>query len=222
MKEKQTIILADDHPMIISGLRQNLIDSGEFVILGEVHDYIELRNILSETIPDMIIIDIQMPGNDQGRALDFLLDTYESKTKFIIYTSLGEDVGHFIRYKKKGIKGYLQKMNSGKETLKDIISISKGGIRFDNHIMTLYFNAQHEIERKRKVQQVTFSNREIEVIRIICLGLPKEEREDKIINEMGISPHTFKTHRKNVYRKAGVSNVAQLYEYALEKGFISK
>ncbi len=200
------IILADDHAIVIDGLKMILGANSQFEIVGEAENGQEVLDILGKEKTDIVVLDINMPIMD-GITCAKRIKSEHKNVKVIILTMYAQK--SFIEeIVKIGIDGCLLKNNTGKELEEAILRVHSGKSYYDQ---IQSFNSNEETIRKYKL-----SEREMEIIRCLAEGKTSSEMAEKLF----ISEHTVKTHRKNILRKLDLHSSAELVQYAINNGII--
>jgi two-component system, NarL family, nitrate/nitrite response regulator NarL len=201
------IIIADDHRLMLEGLA-TLIQSIEgFILAGKADSGKALLELLdtTEPLPDICIVDIQMPGMDGIQTTKLLRQKYPA-LKIMALTM--HDEAHFLnRMIAAGANGYLLK-NADREVF--IETIGKI-IRTNDFIRSDSAN-----EKLADAGDDGLTQREKQILKLIAVG--KNNRE--IAEELFISDRTADTHRTNIKRKLKIASLAQLIHYAREKGYL--
>jgi two-component system nitrate/nitrite response regulator NarL len=199
------IVLADNHRLFIDGLRNLLSDEADMEILDFAFDGKELLNLLKLVHPDLILLDINMPGLD-GFETSKRIKASFPHIRIILLTSYDNEL-FFKKAKDIGVNGYLLK-DCSKEELLDCIRI----VYSNENIFFLQDDPKkqtsNEIDRNF-VNQFRITEREIEIAELLKEGLTNYQVADRL----NISVHTVETHRKNVMHKLGVNNLASLLKY---------
>jgi DNA-binding NarL/FixJ family response regulator len=192
-----TLYLADDHQIIIDGLKQ-LISSDESIrIIGSANDVETARREITHKKPDLALIDVRMPHEREGLDMILSLRKVVPGTKFIVLSMHSEQ--YLMRDAiNGGASGYLAK-NTGKEELsKCLAAVLKGG---------QYFPAL--VPAKETRNGSLFTPREIDILKLIQKGHSSQAIADKLF----LSLRTIETHRKNIGRKAGTSKPIELINF---------
>ena len=214
---KISVLLADDHSFFRKGLFELLVQTGRYNMVGQAASGDELVKLAVELEPDIAIVDISMPrsnGIDATRAIC----ERGLKTAVLAFSYYDEDY-IIIKMMKAGAMGFLNK-NTDFENIVDAIDtiVVKKEIYFHvNHRerMMNYYAIKHRGEPKEN--NVKFSNRELEIIHLVC----KEYTNAKIADELSLSKRTIETHRARVMKKMGVATLVGLVIYAYSNGLIS-
>jgi DNA-binding NarL/FixJ family response regulator len=203
---KIRILLADDHSIVLDGLKLILEIDPNMQVVEEAHNGQEVLDFVSNNDVDVIIMDINMPVMD-GITCSRKLKSINKNIKIILLTmyaqkSFVEDIV------KIGIDGCLLKSNTGKELTEAIVRVHSGKSYYDQ---IGQFNSKDEAIKKHKLTE-----REVEIIRGLADGLTS----DTIADDLSISLHTVRTHRKNILKKLDLHNSSELVHYALNNGII--
>jgi DNA-binding NarL/FixJ family response regulator len=204
-----SIIIADDHQMFREGLASLLVNEKEIEIIGQASTGKEVLSLFQKTVPDILLLDIEMPkmdGFDTLRELKKLNVT----TKVLVLTM--HKSAEFIKNMlKAGAAGYLPK-DAGKEALlKAVHEVIEKGSYYTPDTSRLILESFQE-----KNNNCQISPREKEIIKLLTDGLTTK----KIAAKLFISPHTVETHRQNILLKLGLKNTAELVKYAIQKGLL--
>ena len=201
------VIIADDHPMIIEGLRTAFAKDSEIFLLAEVNNGRELLRNLEEDAADVVLMDINMPEMD-GIAATQEIVKRGIETKVIAFSQY--DDKHFIRRMlKAGARGYLLKSTSSSEIADAVKTVYQGTIYLGKNLPDIYSDKRPPLQ-KRFIPDL--SAREKEVLKLICL----EKNTREIADTLFISTHTVESHRANLLSKVGARNTAGLVKWAIE------
>lgn len=204
------VVIADDHPLVRAGLRQVLADEPAIEVVGEAADGDETVAVLRTTAPDVVLLDITMPGAPFPGLLRLLRSAFP-RVEVLIVTMHGEDQ-FAVRALKEGAAGYLTKQQPPQEVINAIKQIASGGRYLtaavaERAAAALDGNAQ-------RLPHERVSRREYEVLCMIGLGKSVKQ----IAIELGVSPKTVSTHRARLLRKMRLKTSAELIRYVLQYG----
>ena len=207
MRDIKTL-LADDHAIVMEGIKEVLSADEEITVVGTVANGEEVLRFIRKD-PDnvnVVVLDINMPVMD-GISCSRMLKKEFPDIKIIILTMYAQK--SFVEeIVKIGIDGCLLKNNTGKELIDAVLRVMSGRQYYDR-IGT--FNSSEE-----EVTQFKLSERELEIIKMMSDGLTSIEIADKLF----LSEHTVKTHRKNILRKLNDNNSSQAVQYCLSNQLI--
>ena len=212
------IVIADDHPIFRDGLRKLLTLEPDFRVVAEARDGKEVLEVLDEHQPDILLLDLKMPGLDGLTALQKLQNS-RHKTKVIVLTA-SEDKNQFVQAMKFGTCGIVLKQTATDLLIKSIRKVHSGEIWLDSHttaaVMRQFSSAMDPTPlggRDRDRDRSPLSQREREIVVLVAQGFKNKEMAEK----MFISEQTVKNHLHNIFDKLGVSDRLELALYAIHK-----
>lgn len=207
------ILIADDHDVVRDGLRLILETEEDFQVIGEAGDGAKAVQLTEELQPDVILMDLRMPGMDGLQAIEKIHAQWP-KIAVVILTTYNED-DLMIRGLRAGARGYLLK-DTNRQTLFDSLrAAARGEALFLPEVITRVLN-QPSIEKRSENSFLT--ERELEVLKAASRG----ERSKEIALHLGISERTVKAHLDSTYNKLGVDSRAAAVATAIERGLLSK
>ncbi len=203
------IVLADDHAMFRQGIRTFLEPLEGINICGEVADGLELLELLKNTSPDLVILDISMPnllGLEAAREIKRLYP----HVKIMLLTMHKKK--EFIRQGlEQGVDGFLLKDEPGDELVRAVQTLQRGGKYLSPMLSMILGNLVQEA-RKAEILSV----REREVLKLLAEG--KKTRE--IAETLCISSFTVRRHRYNIMNKLKVQSLVDLVKYAIDQDYL--
>jgi len=204
------IIIADDHPLFLEGIRSMLEKIEGLKVLATVNNGRQLIDSLQKNIPDIVLLDLNMPHLDGIETLK-IIRTQFPKIKVIILTSYSQP--ELIReIKLLGASGYLLKKSSSFHIEKVIEIVAEGNTWFQDDINEEAPVSNFFIDDFLKKYQLT--RREVEIIRMAGNGLTSKEISVKLF----VSEFTINTHRRNISRKLDIHTPVALLKFAKEHG----
>ncbi|GIV33308.1 MAG: DNA-binding response regulator [Chitinophagales bacterium] len=212
-----SILIADDHPLFRSGIRQILSDE-KFERIDEASNGKEVIEKLKNHKYDIVIMDIKMPEMNGIEATRIIRKKFPHVK--VLALSMYDDQPYILKIIKAGARGYLLK-NTGKEELLNAIhQLMAGKNYFSKEIsgvmMEQIVSGKPLPYAKDTPEQVTLTRREKEIIRMIA----EEYTNVEIGKHFGISPRTVDTHRRNLLQKLKVKNTAGLVKYAMKNNLL--
>ena len=209
MKNKITVLLVDDHPIVREGIRAYLTEKSNLKIVGEATDGQEALTKSQELLPDIILLDIRMP-NMNGIEVSKQIKKFSPKSKIIILT-----VYKSREYAKElislGVLGYMLKDAHPEELYRAIEEVNKGNYYFSDQISDLILKAA-----LNNFSGIRLSTREEEVLKLITNGMHNKE----IASQLNLNTRTIETYRERVMNKLNIHSVAGLTKYAIAEGII--
>ncbi len=207
------VLLADDHSIVRAGLRRIVEESGEMVVIAEASDGNEAIKQIRETLPDVAVVDISMPGMD-GLEVINQLRSYCPELPILILT-MHEEEQYVVRAIGAGARGYITKRSAPEELVNAIRKVHSGGRYLsDSAAELLALRLGRGTTNMSSLD--TLSNREIQVLR--CLSLGKTNSE--IAEIYHISIKTVDTYRSRLLRKLNLRNNAELSRFAIQNGLV--
>lgn len=213
--KKTSIVLADDHRIVLEGLHALLDAEPDFDVIGKTGDGLETPDLVHKLNPDILVLDLMMPGIN-GLEVARQIRKQTPNTKIIIL-SMYDDEGFVLEALSNGVSGYVLK-DEGSEALVHAIHEVSQGHRYLSP--TLADRAIEIYEKMNKIQTTdkyeTLTTREREVFHLSAEGLTNNE----IAERLGISVRTAETHRSHLMNKLDIHNQADLTRYAIRRGII--
>jgi DNA-binding NarL/FixJ family response regulator len=206
------IIIADDHRMFRESLRKILTIEKVVEVLAEASNGIELLELLNQYQPDIILMDISMPGMDGIEATKKAL-VKQPDVKVLTLSSFGDEK-YYFHMVESGAKGFVVK-NAGIVELQNAITeVAKGGSWFSSELIQKVIANINTKPKKNKIS--TLSERELEILKLIC----ESNTNENIAEKINLSIDTVKWHRANILSKTDCSNTAGLVIYAIKNKLI--
>ena len=211
MAKKTTIVLVDDHAVVRAGVRRLLEQEPLFEVIGEAESGEKAYQIFGELKPDVMVMDLSMPGMGGLEAIRRILMRYE-KAKILVL-SMHEDLSFANQALKLGAKGYLIKNTLADDLVKSIETVSNGEV---------FLSA--EIAKKMAMQSISgdkdpiheLSAREFEIFRLLAEGLDI----DGIATTLNISSKTVSNYQTMIKQKLDINSPVELIRYAIKTGVI--
>jgi DNA-binding NarL/FixJ family response regulator len=213
------IAIADDHPIFRDGLKQLLSHEADFLVVAEASSGTEIMPMLEQHEPDILLLDLKLPGPD-GLSILQKLQGSNTKTRVIVLTA-SEDKNEFVQAMKFGTSGIVLKQSPTDLLLKSIRKVHAGEIWLDSRTTAAVMrqfatSADGQASGgsgKRERERSPLSTREREIVGLVAQGFKNKEMAEK----MFISEQTVKNHLHNIFDKLGVSDRLELALYAIHK-----
>lgn len=212
------LVLVDDHVIVREGLRHVLEESAEFSIIGEGATAAEAIRLAGELKPDVVVLDISMPGGSGLHAVPDILECAPQSR--VLMLSVHDDAEYILESVRAGAHGYCRKDSAPEELRRAIRTVFAGDMYFSALVAQRVAQALREGKSAKDVEPPTppgtevLSPREREVLRCIAQGRANKE----IGAQLGISTRTVEAHRQALMKKLGIHTVAGLTRYCLEHG----
>ncbi len=214
---KIKLILADDHAVVRSGLRMLLQAQPDMEIVGEAESGTQALAQVRSLQPDVILMDIQMPGMNGIEATRQIKETCAETA--VLALTMHEDDQYFFEMLQAGASGYLPKRAAPDELVRAIRTVSRGDVflypSLATRLVQSYVGGEAGDDSEALVSDLT--PREKEVLVLIAEGLTNPEIADKLV----ISVKTVDRHRENIMRKLNLHSRIDLVKYAIRHGLIA-
>lgn len=223
------VFLVDDHPHGREGMRDIVMGDDSFAVIGEAASGEEAIAVMEEMKPDLVLMDINMPGMgglEATQQLKLLMPSLK-----IVMVTVSDDITNLFEAIKRGAQGYLLKNLAPSAWIEYLRAISLDEAPMSKELafrLLQEFSASKPKETKRTASKVQSLNkdaaimttplteREKEVLERVATGASNRE----IAGELGLSEHTVKNHLKNILQKLHLDNRVQLTRYAFEQGLV--
>lgn len=212
-----TVLVADDHTMIRTGLRLLIERQPDIELVAEASDGSEAIKLAAQFRPDIAVLDISMAklnGIDASREIS----ANHPQTSVIIL-SMHSDEAYVLKALKSGARGYLLKDSAESDVINAIRAVSAGKAYFSPEISRMLVDDYVRQLHQRGIEDSyeLLSLREREVMHLLAEGRTNKE----IAATLGVSVHTIETHRAHLFEKLNLHNLPELILYAVRKGVIS-
>ncbi|HEY6780157.1 MAG TPA: response regulator transcription factor [Thermoleophilaceae bacterium] len=205
-----TVVLADDHVVVRTGLRLLLEAEPGIEVVAEAGDVMSAIEQVERTRPDVLVLDLHMPGEPSLPAIPRLRETSPG-TRVLVLTAQRDPsfAGEALRV---GAAGYVPKEAAGSQLLEAIGVVAADGTYLDPQLGARL--AATSAAAGRAASELT--EREVEVLRLIARGRTNREMAERLF----LSVRTVESHRARIQRKLGRSRRSDLVDYALERGLV--
>ena len=205
------VFIADDHEIVRTGLHRILGGMPDITICGESPDALNLLPTLAAVRPDVVVLDIHMPGG-RNPALVKQIRELDPAPAVVVFTMFNED-SHAIAYLRCGAGAFISKNRSSKDLVAAIRKVATGGRYITPDLAEFLFENQVDLNRP---PADTLSASELEVIR----GLADGKRAVEIAAESGRSVSTVNTFVQRIKTKLGLRTVVEIVQYAGDNGLL--
>ena len=208
------VMIVDDHKMIREGLKRILEFDGEVSVIEEADNGQDCLNKLKTTKPDIILLDINMPFMNGIETLQ-ALKKKRKKYKVLMLT-VHNEIEYLLKAGDIGIDGYLLKDSDSSELKRAITSIYNGE-KFIQPSLIPLLNAKLIARDLDKEKLEKLSNREIQVLKLVSIGMFNKE----IGKKLDISERTVKNHMSNIFKKIECIDRTQAAVFAIRNGLVN-
>lgn len=209
--EKIKIIIAEDHPLMRSAICSNLANESDQVeIIGQCCDGIELLELLKFKVPDIILLDIEMPRMDGLDTLKAIRERYKNNIKILVFSA---NSSNYINLKlmQMGADGILFKKSSTEELINAINVVYRGSVFFQDSLAFKMLSNSHNI-KKDSLEQ--FNSVDFEILQLLC----QQKNANEIAQEMKMSVNTINKYRSKLMEKTNSQNIAGMVIFAIQNG----
>ena len=201
------VVIVDDHPMVAEGIQSILESYDDIAVIATLSDGQQIIDQVEELNPDVILLDLNMPGIGGLTATEIILERRPATR--ILIMSMHDSPEYISSALSHGAMGYVLK-EVPTDDIKRAIDAVMTGQRY------LCTGAQGSLEPFDRGEREQLTNRE----QTILLQLAQGKSNKDVAQELDISVRTVETHRKNIKRKLGISSTAGLTRYAMEHGVL--
>lgn len=211
-KHKIRLMIADDHQLFISGMRELLAQNEAIEVVAEANEGAELLKLMHLHAVDMVILDVSMPGmNGKEACIQIKRDYPNVKVLMLTMHDDSKTIGALLD---AGADGYLLKEASKRELLLAVETVMETGRYFSRQVADEYMAHVHRQRSGESQKEFSLTTREREILELIIAEHTAQEIADKLF----LSINTVITHRKNLLQKFNVRNTAGLVREAVKMG----
>jgi two-component system, NarL family, nitrate/nitrite response regulator NarL len=210
--DRVRVLVADDHPVYRDGIVRAISERPDLELVGEASDGRDALKAIGETVPDVAVIDIRMPGLDGLEVLGAVRRDDSATEVILLSAHLDSDLA--FRAVAAGAKGYLSKQAARQEICDGVAAVAGGGTAFAPEVQSGLASELHE--RERGQQGPLLTSREREVLKLVAAGHSAPEIAERI----HLSPATVKSHLQAIYDKLGVAERAAAVAEGMRRGLL--
>jgi DNA-binding NarL/FixJ family response regulator len=197
------VVIADDHPVVRSGICDMLTAADGITVVGEAEDGAEALRLTREEHPDVLLLDVEMPERS-GVEVARELQTESNPTRLLALSSY-DDQEYVQGLLKNGASGYLTKENAPELIIEAVRAVARGEVRWFVQPSPSSSTAPD------------LTSREKEILQVMARGLSNDE----IAEELHLAESTIRKHATNIYRKLGVDSAREAIAWAWQNGIMS-
>jgi DNA-binding NarL/FixJ family response regulator len=209
------VLIADDHPVVLAGVRTVLNGDPGLEIIGEARDGETALRMANELDPAIMVLDLSMPGLNGVEVTRQLL-AQPSNCKVVVLT-VHEDRAYLRKLIEVGAVGYVLKRSVEEDLLRAIHAVASGGMYLDPSIAAHAVDKILDKASEAATAGADLSEREVEVLRLTSVG----HSNKAIANILNISVRSVETYKARAMDKLGFDNRVDLVGYAVEKGWLA-
>ena len=214
MTPKIRVLIVDDHAILREGVRALLQLQADIEVVGEASNGTEAIEAVARLDPDVVLMDIAMPGLGGIEAAIELKK--QGRRARILILSQYEDREYVRRLLKAGVSGYVLKKSAGAELANAIRAVHRGGLVLDPEVARTAMEEANPASPGASDPYEALTDREKQVLKLVAEGKSNKE----VAEVLGISVKTAMSHREHVMEKLGVHNRTELVRFAIKRGVI--
>ena len=203
---KLRVLIADDHQLMLDGIRRALEPCDDFEIVGEAHSGSEVLPVIGRTDPDVVLLDMRMPGMDGLTCLERIRKRHPNIK--VVVLSVFREPEHIEAALKRGASGYIVKSINPLDLPAALRQVFEGTVY---HALGL-----PEDNEPARARGVGLTDRELGILKAVARGLSNQA----IGKELWVTEQTVKFHLTNIYRKLGVANRTEAARYAYQHALV--
>ncbi len=207
--EKIGIVIADDHAVLRESLSALLATQPDFGVLGTAGDGNEALQLVQRHHPDVLVLDLLMPGGDGFEVLR-TLDRAGSRVAAVVLTG-SESQPDYVQVVRLGARGLVLKGDAPEKLFAAIRSVAGGELAFSDEVAQSVLNAMVTDQRSETASMARLSDREKQIAFLVARGL----KNKAIAEELNISENTVKRHLQSIFNKTGARDRLELAVMAL-------
>lgn len=200
------VVIADDHPLMRSGIRATLQDDPDICVVGEASDGLEVQTLCRRLEPHVLILDLSMPGPSFLETLASLKSAVPT-TSVLVLTAFDDSV-HIRSLVRAGIAGYMLKDEVPDALISAVRTVRQGGTWFSRTV----FSKLQEVGQDGALQELT--DRERDVLTLVAHGRDNGD----IAHELGLAEQTIRNYVSRIYEKVGLHSRVELAVWARDLG----
>jgi len=203
-----TVLVADDHPLALEGVRSILEKASEIKIIGEAQDGNEIKPMVAKLQPRILLLDLKMPNLDPVEMEKWVRENYP-ETLTLVLTAHDKDA-YLANMMDAGVAGYLDKKLRAGQLISSIRKAARGEVFFDKEQIDRAHRWREDVRKRWE----SLSNREKEALQALTEGMDNKG----IAAHLSISVNTVEKHLKSIYEKLRVTSRTEAVHWWVEKG----
>lgn len=209
------IFIADDHPLVLGGLKALLKEDPTMQVVGEAIDGQSALRLAAEVKPDVMLLDLSMPGMNGVRVTQAMRG--QCPRCRILILSVHEERAYLRQLLELGVSGYVLKRSAAEELITAIRAVAAGGVYLDPAIAGIIVGRGRHLRPSRDTGAgAELSTRETEVLQLAAAGYSNKE----VSSQLQVGVKTIETYKARAMEKLGFETRAELVRYAIVKGWL--
>jgi len=209
------VLMVDDHPVVLAGLKALVEADSDFCVVGEARDGRTALQLAKQLLPEIVVLDISMPEmNGIEVAIALLADQPQCR---VLVLTVHEDRAYLSQLLELGVSGYLLKRSASEELIRALHAIVAGGMYLDPAVAgKVVGRPARDAAGPQAGQTADLSGRETDVLRLVACGHSNKE----ISARLNISVKTVETYKARAMEKLGYRSRVEVVRYAAERGWL--
>jgi two-component system, NarL family, response regulator NreC len=209
------VFIVDDHALIRKGIAMMLNNYDDIFIIGEAEDGLEACRLIEQQHPDVVILDISMPGSIDGFMTAARIKAISSKIKIIALT-MYEEEGYIRKAAELKIEGYILKRDPNQQIYEAVQQVARGKKVYRTSLPDEMIQALHN--NKTSAKKKTLTKREEDILSLMVNGYSNQEIAEKLY----ISPKTVENHKFNMMNKLEMQSRSELIQYGIKNNLLQE
>ena len=209
------VFLADDHPIVLAGVKALVLEDDRFAVVGEAQDGVSTLEQVLRLQPDILILDISMPGMNGVEVAEAVLR--ERPACKILTLTVHEDRGYLRQLLRMGVSGYLLKRSASEELIRALTAIASGGLYLDPAVAEMAVAQSAPRRLEGPIGVVELSQREMDVLKLTASG----HSNKSVAAELGIGVKSAETYKARAMEKLGFRTRVEVVRFAVSKGWLA-
>lgn len=205
------VLVADDHPIFRQGLRRLLDSQQDFLVIGEVSDGAEAVLLASKLRPDILLLDLALPGVSGLEVLKELSKSRLPIRSVVLTTEIKRD--QILKALQLGACGVLLKSHTDELVLKALRAVVAGQLWIDRQTVSDLVDTLREVARAPSLGRLSLTPRQLQIVSCVASGLSNRD----IASKLAISEDTVKHHLTQIFNRTGVTNRLELALFAMQR-----
>ena len=208
------VLMVDDHPVVLAGLKALVEADADFEVVGNARDGRTALRLAKQLLPDVVVLDISMPEmNGIEVATALLAERPECR---VLVLTVHDDRAYLRQLVEAGVSGYLLKRSASDELIRALHAVVSGGMYLDPAVAGKVVGRARRALHPQLRQVTELSERETEVLRLVAGGHSNKE----ISTRLNISVKTVETYKARAMEKLGYRSRVELVRYAADQGWL--
>ncbi|WP_394241636.1 response regulator [Vibrio astriarenae] len=212
MSDKISVVMVDDHQVVLDGFMARLVQEPEIEVVGTASNGLEAVEIVGQMLPDVVLMDVSMPIMNGIDATRLICEEHPGVK--VLMLTMHDNREYIMKVMQAGAVGYMLKEICANKMVQAIKTVNQGSTYFCESVTQTLFT-QEVVPSAQKPNPL--SRREESVLKLVAEG----HSSKKVAALLGISYRTVETHRQNIKHKLDLHSTAELAKYAIDKGIIS-